>query len=579
VAHEQLSPSRTFRGGRTRFAVVLALATCAVGASIWRDRSLAVESGVQDAHNIATLLGEQIAGSIQTVDAVLRGLQAHIRDHIGSDTPGSIAASPAFHGMLMRARASLPEEFQIGVADERGDVVASTLAWPTPALNVADRDYFNELAANDDDRLAISLPVVNRGTREPAIVLARRITGPYRAFLGVVLITVKPGYFEQHYGAVYALSDQVFSLLRRDGTFIIRYPEAHGAGATIPPDSPFHALVRAGGGSYRSTGVFGRANRWVAVVPLKRYPLVANISVPEAALLAGWRVRTAISVVVAGVFLGCAIALLSILMRQMRRLGESELELRAYRDRTAAELDAARRMQASLLPSAEHRREIGKRTGLDIASRFATCTELGGDLWGIHDFEDGRIGVYIADFTGHGTGPAVNTFRLHTLINEMTSLLHDPARLLAALNRRLAEYLTPGEFATMFYGIIDLTVGRMTYAAAGSPPPIVRNGKDMPLVAVDSSGIPLGIVADAEYACADTPFDSGAMLFLYSDVFTDLLHARERPVGKDGALELALECAQAETAETFVGRICALFLDRLSGALDDDLTAVCVARP
>ena len=160
----------------------------------------------------------------------------------------------------------------------------------------------------------------------------------------------------------------------------------------------------------------------------------------------------------------------------------------------------------------------------------------------------------------------------------MTSLLQEPARFLTALNVRLCEYLAPGQFATMFYGIVDLNISRMIYAAAGSPPPIVRYGTNLPLISLDSSGVPLGITTSAEYLCAETPFGQGAMLFLYSDVFTDFLAERGSVAGKAGALELALGCADAPTAEAFVARICAPFLNQPSVALGDDLTAVCIVR-
>ena len=90
--------------------------------------------------------------------------------------------------------------------------------------------------------------------------------------------------------------------------------------------------------------------------------------------------------------------------------------LERERERTNAELMAARLMQARLLPSGRLQQETLARTGLDIASRSASCTELGGDLWGLRDLDGGRLGVYTLDVAGHGTTAALDAFRLHTLI-------------------------------------------------------------------------------------------------------------------------------------------------------------------
>lgn len=571
----------SFRALCVGVVLVFALAVGAVGVSIWQDRSHAIDDGVRDAHNIAVILGGQIARSLQSVDIVLRDVQGRSREQIAWTQSGSLAVNPAaLHGMLRLHLAELPQAFQLAVTDDRGRIPVSTAGWPARDINVADRDYFQELAANDDDRLSISLPFDNRVTGEPTIVLARRISGPERAFLGVVLVSMRKSYFENIYRALDSLPDQTFTLLRRDGTVLFRYPDTEDrAGQKVPATFPFHALVADGGGSYRSTGAFDPVVRWAAINPLKEYPLVVNILTPEDVLLRDWRARATVTVAVTLAFLACLCVLLWVMARHTRGLAHSESALLAYRDRTAAELDAARKMQAGLLPSAGRQDEIMARSGLDIASRFATCTELAGDFWGMHELGDGRLGVYVVDFSGHGTGPALNTFRLHTLINEVTGLLCEPAQFLTALNLRLIEYLAPGEFATMFHAVVDPAAGRMTYAAAGAPPPIMRCGNGRPLVALDSSGLPLGITASAEYECAEAAFGHGAMLFLYSDVFTDFLDAGGRPCGKAGALELALGCADAPTAETFVERVCAPFLGGSAAALGDDLTAVCIVRP
>jgi sigma-B regulation protein RsbU (phosphoserine phosphatase) len=191
-----------------------------------------------------------------------------------------------------------------------------------------------------------------------------------------------------------------------------------------------------------------------------------------------------------------------------------------------------------------------------------SCTELGGDLWGISDLGEGRVGVYVVDFAGHGTTAALNTFRLHTLILEFRTMLLEPARFLKALNMRLAELLSTGDYATMFYGIVDPNSNCLTYAAAGSPPPIIRCGKDLPLISLDSRGLPLGITASADYSNRTSVFGPGAMLYLYSDMLTDVVDEGGHRAGEAGAFALIQSCARAPTAEAIVERICAPLLNQ-----------------
>jgi serine phosphatase RsbU (regulator of sigma subunit) len=249
------------------------------------------------------------------------------------------------------------------------------------------------------------------------------------------------------------------------------------------------------------------------------------------------------------------------------------------RARASAEMQAARMLQTSLLPSAHLQQAIIERSGLDIASRTANCSELGGDLWGMSDLDEGRIGVYTVDFTGHGTAAALNTVRLHTLIHELRSTMLEPDQFLKALNERLTELLPPGTFATMFYGIVDSCQDCFTYAVAGSPPPVIRSRLDLPLTILDSAGMPLGIVAGADYVCAKVHFEAGGLLFLYSDMLTDFVDGQGKRGGDAGAFNLIRQCIGASTAQVMVDRICAPFLDDLTMPLTDDLTVICIRRP
>ena len=249
------------------------------------------------------------------------------------------------------------------------------------------------------------------------------------------------------------------------------------------------------------------------------------------------------------------------------------------RERTVAELQAARLMQTSLLPSVRLQKEIIASSGLDIASRSASCREIGGDLWGLSALDGGRVGVFTLDVAGHGTTAALTTFRVHTLIHELGAWLLDPGRFLQELNLRLTELLQPGAFATMFYGVVDPAANCISYAAAGSPPPLVRRGTGLPLTPLDSTGVPLGIAVRVEYPCAKVEFGPGGMLFLYSDILTDRIDEHGNRAGEAGAFAWIQRCAGPVSAETAVERVCAPFFDPPGTPLNDDLTVVCIMRP
>ncbi|MDR3437482.1 fused response regulator/phosphatase [Telmatospirillum sp.] len=209
------------------------------------------------------------------------------------------------------------------------------------------------------------------------------------------------------------------------------------------------------------------------------------------------------------------------LIARVRSHLENRLLIRSLQEHVKLmqwELELARYMQENLLPRPETLRTIAATTGLSVSSHFQPSSELGGDLWAVHPFGDGRTGVSIVDFAGHGLAAALNTFRLHALMSEILPDPADPAGFLTLLNEGLVELLPSGQFATMFFAVIDSRQGVLTFAAAGSPKPVVAN-HDVSFL--DSSGLPLGITTEARYENRKVPFPEGSVLLLYSDALTE----------------------------------------------------------
>ncbi len=259
----------------------------------------------------------------------------------------------------------------------------------------------------------------------------------------------------------------------------------------------------------------------------------------------------------------------------------NRLLARAYEERLRlnGELDAARRMQEALMPPRTVIEEIFDNFGVAVDSYFQTSSELGGDFWGVRANKetDPGFAVFTADFSGHGLGAALNTFRLHTLMNYLQPDGDDPAEYLGKINRELRELLPRGQYATMFYGVIDLNADTLTFAGAAAPPPLFRAGKDGPVTALDASGVPLGMSAGTTYQDQTIDFPPGSSLFLYSDALFETERADKPPLGLDGTEALLNEAfAQKEhgTLEYLLG----MFLSEVEAPLPDDLTTVLVRR-
>ena len=67
-----------------------------------------------------------------------------------------------FHESLTEYRNRLPQTFNLAIADRDGNLTVSTAAWPTPAINIVDRDYFQEARDRPGDVSCTSIPIKNR---------------------------------------------------------------------------------------------------------------------------------------------------------------------------------------------------------------------------------------------------------------------------------------------------------------------------------------------------------------------------------------------------------------------------------
>ncbi|MGF7173259.1 PP2C family protein-serine/threonine phosphatase [Azospirillum doebereinerae] len=250
-------------------------------------------------------------------------------------------------------------------------------------------------------------------------------------------------------------------------------------------------------------------------------------------------------------------------------------DLASFRARVERELSHARAMQHSLLPEGRRLTAVAERYGLVLDAHFETSSELGGDFWGVYPLDDRRVGFLIVDFAGHGITAAINTFRLHTLIDRFPMQHMAPSQWLTQLNGALKDVLPTGQFATAFFGILDLATDTLTFAAAGAPNPVLGVGAELRLL--DSAGLVLGASRRARYTDQSHRLPHGGFLFLYSDALIECGGEEHPPIGRD-AVPGFVRDALAENRLHPLRPMMERFYARVRQPLSDDLTAVWIAR-
>lgn len=156
------------------------------------------------------------------------------------------------------------------------------------------------------------------------------------------------------------------------------------------------------------------------------------------------------------------------------------------------EMELAKGLQQALIPGV-----VPPIPGIDAYGWAKTASMTGGDSYDLWRTADGRLGLFLGDATGHGIAPAMVVAQARTLVRAMCEVTDDPAELLSAANKRLAEDLKSDTFVTAFVGFLA-TDGRFDWCSAGHGPILVRTGYDTPMQSLDSSALPLGILPALE---------------------------------------------------------------------------------
>ncbi|MDH4065434.1 MAG: SpoIIE family protein phosphatase [Acidobacteriota bacterium] len=185
----------------------------------------------------------------------------------------------------------------------------------------------------------------------------------------------------------------------------------------------------------------------------------------------------------------------------------------AAKERIEGEVEAARRIQADMLPPAT---AGGGAAGYELSAVLEPARAVGGDLFD-HFEHEGRVFFLVGDVSGKGVPAALFMARTKTLFDGVATIEHDPGAVLATLNRSLCRQNEAGMFVTAVCGVLDPASGEVTFATAGHDPPVMveAGGRCGP---VDTEGgLVLGLLESGDYPVSRMRLEPGDALVMYTD--------------------------------------------------------------
>lgn len=245
-------------------------------------------------------------------------------------------------------------------------------------------------------------------------------------------------------------------------------------------------------------------------------------------------------------------------------------------DAVVAQTRIATALQESLLPPV-----LPRIAGLELAARYRPSGSgnlVGGDFYDV--FPDAEGGWYLLLGDASGTGPeaaglaGIARYTARALATTATG----PAAILTQMNAALLRAAADGRFCTATLARFRADpggrgAGSVVLASAGHPPGLLHRASGAVEVAIEDTGLILGVVEDAPVGTATCRLEPGDALVLYTDGIIEARDGTGDPFGETRVVT-TLEEASGRSAEGIVRRLERAVLDHRAPDEHDDMAIV-----
>ena len=223
------------------------------------------------------------------------------------------------------------------------------------------------------------------------------------------------------------------------------------------------------------------------------------------------------------------------------RLFEREKELAEVEK----EMGVARSIQKGFLPQENISTDKFEVVGFNDSAKA-----VGGDYYDIIQIDENRVFFSLGDVSGKGLPAALLTGNAQAVTRSQLygSTTPELPDLAARLNRLICHFTKPDQYITGVIGILDHSIGKISYINAGHLPPyIYRNGGTVD--APSEADLVIGVLPDVQFTSLETKLEKGESFWLYTDGVTEAFNEAEEQFGEERFLELLRAHGSKPTTE------------------------------
>ncbi len=194
-----------------------------------------------------------------------------------------------------------------------------------------------------------------------------------------------------------------------------------------------------------------------------------------------------------------------------------QMQLESRNRRLEREMELAGKVQASFLPHT-----LVHVEGWDLSACLHPARATSGDFYDVLPLPGDQLGLLIADVVDKGVPAALLMAMSWGLLCSHTSEGDkSPVEVFDQVNHTLVQHLGGMQFLTAFLGILEPASGRLAYANAGHPPPLLLAADAQEPIRLGRTGPPLGVSERSTWEDRDVTIAQGEVILFYTDGITE----------------------------------------------------------
>ena len=259
------------------------------------------------------------------------------------------------------------------------------------------------------------------------------------------------------------------------------------------------------------------------------------------------------------------------LAKEMERYNKENIRLTGEKERVAAELELATKIQAGQLPT-----DFPESEHFELFASMTPAKEVGGDFYDFFHVDEDHLALVIADVSGKGIPAALFMMKAMMLINNFAMSGLSPKEIMGKANKALCRNNEQHMFVTVWLAILEISTGRIIYSNAGHECPIVKQPNSKFEIIREKHDIVLGGFPKKKYKESEFTLEKGGTLFVYTDGVPEATNADKKMFGLERITEILNQTPDADPHQ---------LLTSVHGAVDgfvgdaeqfDDLTMLCI---